>query len=79
MEENREIPPPSDPNDLYVLAGMYFQGITVPVDKEKAVALYTMSADKGNVDAMERLGIIYMTGDGAERDRARSFKLFRKA
>lgn len=39
---DREIPPPNDPNDLYVLGGMYFQGITVPVDKRKAVELYSM-------------------------------------
>lgn len=28
---------------------------------------------------MERLGIIYMTGDGAEKDRRRSFELFERA
>ena len=47
-DENREVPPPKDPGDLYVLGGMYFQGLTVPVDKEKAGVLYRMSADKGN-------------------------------
>lgn len=76
---DREIPPPKDPNDLYVLGGMYYQGITVPVDKEKAAALYRMSADGGNADAMVRLGIIYMTGDGLEQDYLEASKLFRRA
>ena len=75
----REIPPPSDPGDLYVLGGVYYQGIGVPVDKEKAAALYRMSADKGNADAMVRLGIILMTGDGAEQDYREASKLFRRA
>ncbi|AGI47786.1 Sel1 repeat protein [Thermoplasmatales archaeon BRNA1] len=68
-----------DPGKLYVYAGMYFQGITVPVDKEKAVRLYRMSAEKGNIDAQVRLGIIYMTGDGAEKDYSESFKWFKLA
>lgn len=79
MPEDREIPPPKDPGDLYVLGGMYFQGLTVPADKEKAIKLYEMSADGGNVDAMVRLGIIYMLGDGAEKDRSKSFSWFGKA
>lgn len=79
QDADREIPPPSDPSELYVLGGMYFQGITVPVDKEKAVILYTMSAEKGYVDSMVRLGIIYMTGDGAEQDYLRAAKLFDRA
>ena len=79
MSENREIPPPDDPGDLYVLGGMYFQGITVPADKEKGMKLYEMSAERGNVDAMVRLGIIYMLGDGAEKDRSKSFLWFCKA
>ncbi|MGI6009582.1 MAG: tetratricopeptide repeat protein [Methanomethylophilus sp.] len=79
QEGPREVPPPSDPGDLYVLGGMYFQGITVPVDKPKAAALYRMSADKGNDDAMVRLGIMLMTGDGVEQDYREASKLFMRA
>ena len=78
-DSTSEVPPPSDPGDLYVLGGVYFQGIGVPVDKEKAAALYRMSADKGNTDAMVRLGIILMTGDGLEQDYREASKLFRRA
>ena len=78
-DENREVPPPKDPGDLYVLGGMYFQGLTVPVDKEKAGVLYRMSADKGNEDAMVRLGIMLMTGDGIEQDYLEASKYFRMA
>lgn len=79
QDKDREVPPPSDPNDLYVLGGMYFQGLTVPVDKDKARALYEMSAEKGNVEAMVRLGIMHMTGDGAEQDYLEAAKYFDRA
>ena len=78
-QQPREVPPPKDPGDLYVLGGMYYQGITVPVDKEKAAVLYRMSADRGNEDAMVRLGIILMTGDGTEQDYLEASVYFRMA
>lgn len=75
----REVPPPKNRGDLYVLGGMYYQGLTVPVDKEKAAALYRMSADRGNEEAMVRLGIMLMTGDGTEQDYLEASKYFRMA
>ena len=72
----REIPPPSDPGDLYVLGRMYYQGMSVPVDKAKAAALFGLAADKGNPEAQLHLGLMFMLGDGVPADPDKAAALF---
>ena len=43
---------------------MYDRGEGVPVDDEKAVFWYRLSADHSNAVAQNNLGAMYYTGDG---------------
>ena len=74
-----EVPPPKDPSKVFAIAGLYYQGLTVPEDKAKAAQLYELSADRGYAPAMVRLGIMRMEGDGVEKDDVAATALFRRA
>ncbi|MDD2626218.1 MAG: tetratricopeptide repeat protein [Candidatus Methanomethylophilus sp.] len=72
----REVPPPKYPGDLYVLGRMYYQGMSVPVDKAKAAALFGLAADQGNPEAQLHLGLMFMLGDGVPEDPEKAATLF---
>jgi len=74
-----EVPPPKDPSKVFAIAGLYYQGLTVPEDKVKASQLYELSADRGYAPAMVRLGIMKMEGDGIEQDDVGATALFQRA
>ena len=45
------------------LAGFYYQGLYVPMDRRKAVELWTKAAGKGSLVSMQNLAQIYFAGD----------------
>lgn len=78
-DSQREVPPPKDPSKVFAIAGLYYQGLTVPEDKAKAAALYQLSADRGYEQAMVRYGIMLMEGDGVEQDYVEAAKYIKMA
>ena len=68
-------------SDAYFLAGVtYFQGnYGYPVDKAKAIEYWTKGSEAGEGGCTKNLGIVYKTGDGAERDPAKALAYFEKA
>ena len=45
-------------------------------DYERAVKLYTLSADQGLANAQSNLGVMYDTGKGVEQDKKRAVELY---
>ena len=58
----------NDPLHNYLIGLAYLNGIDVEMDWEQAMALITDAAEKGCLEAMERLAQIYMGGNGARPD-----------
>jgi len=50
------------------LARRYDFGIDVPVDKEKTAQFYCQAALAGRMEAARRLALMFMEGEGVERD-----------
>lgn len=64
---------------LLGIARQYHYGIVREADPKKAARIYTMLAQKGNAQAMNELGKMYLSGDGVKRDSKIAFGLFKKA
>ena len=58
---------------------MYANGEGVSKDSTKAVELFQKSAEQGNVDAQNNLGVMYYAGEGVPRDEAKAKQWFKKA
>ena len=71
----------SIPNDtiLMKLAGQYRYGIMREADPAKAAKIYMRLVRKGNADAMNELGKMYLNGDGVEKSPKRAMALFGKS
>lgn len=63
----------------YNLALMYEYGKGVPVDYQKAKALFTSAADKGVDEAMNQLGGMYFYGWGQPRNTQQALSWYKKA
>jgi glycine cleavage system H protein len=59
---------PSNPGEYFSLmdASAYAGRLTTGPDYKKALEWYTLSAEKGNLNAMKKLYFIYKTGKGAD-------------
>lgn len=68
------------PKSCYLLAKYYEMGIYIEKDERKALRFYKKSADLGYLQAQERLGDIYRTGQlGQEKNPKKSFNWYLKA
>jgi TPR repeat protein len=67
----------SDPAEMYLLATKYEDGIGMPRDMGKAIALYRQAAERGYVQAQTYLGVIYDKGRGVQRDDAEAIRWYR--
>lgn len=57
------------------LGWLYYNGLGVIINKERAAQLYTLAAKQGNVNAQLNLGAMYLTGDGVEKNLEDAFQL----
>lgn len=55
-------------DELFSQAKTYHDGTGVDVDLRKALALYTLAADLGNIDARINLGYMYFVGEGVAQN-----------
>jgi len=63
---------------MYMWAAKCFeQGKEVERDTAEAVRLYRLSAEQGNADAQDNLGVCYAMGTGVQRDEVEAVRLFR--
>ena len=67
-----------DDEAMVKVGKMLIQGISVPVDKKKAIAYYKNAIDKGNSEAMLIEELLYakalLTGDGVSIDKENALK-----
>ncbi|WP_034303694.1 tetratricopeptide repeat protein [Herbaspirillum sp. RV1423] len=63
----------------YVLGSMLEDGKGVPVDAQKANALFELAEMQGNVDALTRKGGRYFRGEGVAQDFSKAFESYEKA
>ncbi|MDR0916385.1 MAG: helix-turn-helix domain-containing protein [Oscillospiraceae bacterium] len=68
-----------DENYMFILAGLYWQGIGVEQDMEEAAKWLRRAADKDHTGALNDLGELYRLGVGVPRDYAEAMKLYRRA
>ncbi len=61
------------------LAAMYREGLGVRQDLDRAVELFTISANEGYPSAQFTLGALYRAGEGVETDYSMAMKWFQKA
>lgn len=62
------------------LAGYYMTGRgAAPLDIPQAVKLYRQAANKGNLEAICRMGECYLNGLGVEQDKTQAFEFFFQA
>ena len=64
---------------LQSLGLLYFKGLGVVVDKEKAFVLFYRSAEAGNAVALEDLGAMFGNGEFVQRDDTKALEYFAKA
>jgi len=57
-----------------ILGFMYLYGVEVDVDKTKAMELFRRSAEQGNIIGQDSLGMIYLNGNGVEKDLDEAYK-----
>lgn len=63
---------------MYDVGNMYYNGNGVSPDYAEALRWFRMSADKGNIVAMQFLSIMYKEGIGVPKDNVESVR-WRKA
>ncbi len=64
---------------LQSLGLLYFKGLGVVVDREKAFVLFYRSAELGNAVALEDLGAMFGNGEFVQRDDTKALEYFAKA
>ena len=60
-------------------ARIYYAGIGVPQDYERALSLFSSLAHKGNAEAARYLGLMLLTGRGCEKDIPKAEKWLRQS
>ena len=68
-----------DADAMYSMGACYSLGDGVPVDKEKALHFYLLSAKKGNKNAQYAAAACYSYGKGTEIDKNKAFELYLSA
>ena len=69
-----------DPDAIYFLGGKYLFGqLGLQKDIQKAVELYTESAELGSIESLYGLGVAYYYGEGVQEDKAKGAEYYRKA
>jgi len=68
-----------DPLACITLGRMYYEGICVPRDKNRAEAMYYAAELTGDTGALRILGSMYLNGDCAPVREENAARLFRKA
>ena len=58
---------------------MYEQGKGVPQDYKEAAKWYRKSAEQGDADAQDKLGLMYYNGQGVPKDYKEAVKWYTKA
>jgi len=64
---------------LQALGLLYYKGLGVVVDKEKAFVLYYRAADAGNALAFQDLGAMFGNGEFVQRDDTKALEYFAKS
>jgi TPR repeat protein len=67
------------PSAKSLLGWMYAQGVGVPAEPARALALYTEAAVAGDLSALNNLGELHETGRGVPADPARAAAYYREA
>ena len=67
---------PSSPEQKRELAKKHYFGRAAVLDYEKAMRLFTESANAGDAESARYLGIMYLRGKGAPKDNNKSFQWF---
>ncbi|MBS0336484.1 MAG: sel1 repeat family protein [Proteobacteria bacterium] len=67
------------PTAKSLLGWMYMQGIGVPADTARGVALYLEAAKGGALSAKNNLGELHETGRGVQLDAGKAFEYYREA
>lgn len=75
----RELEQVNAPAAKYELAFLYKNGLGVPQDSGKAVAVLREAAEAGMADAQTTLGSWYASGDGVSEDPATAVSWYRRA
>lgn len=68
----------NDPQHDYYIGFAYLSGIDVEVDHERGMAIISSAAERGCVDAMEKLITVYGFGVGAAIDKAKEIEWTKK-
>jgi TPR repeat protein len=68
-----------DPDCLYRIGRMHYQGLGKEQDFIEAARLYQAAADSGHPRAMNDLGVMYENGQGVEADPEKAVQFYRKA
>ena len=68
-----------DPNACFELGRAYELGVGVPALEKEAALWLTRAAEQDVCDALIRMGILHLSGQGTERDPHRAFRLFTRA
>ena len=61
------------------LANLYWRGLGVKENKQKALELYNKAVNNGSIDALLTLGVIYMDGKYVKKDTDKAESLFKTA
>lgn len=64
---------------LNVLAMIYEDGILIPQDLNKCIALLQRAVELGDMDAQDRLGTMYDEGKGVQQDYAQAIQLYEQS
>ena len=75
VEDLRRKAEGGDSESQWLLGDRYHQGIDVEQDHAEAARWYALAVEAGHAGAMYRLGLLRLTGQGVEPDRARAEEL----
>ena len=75
----REAVEPSDSGELYNWGALYYNGLGVEQNYERARFWFQKSANKGDAKAQTGLGYMYYLGLGVDKDYEKAFSYFNKA
>lgn len=89
-EVKRELPPKAELSEeeralkgdhllQFALAERYYRGSSVPRDYARALTLYELAGQAGNVVAMMNVAVMYDKGEGAERNPEKATQWYRMA
>ena len=70
---------PTDPREMYEIAKEYFSGMNLAFDREKAVELFTKSAQEEYPQAEYMLACLYLEGNSVDKDLQKAKLYYMKA